>query len=131
MSVDAKRLNTDAEFAAQYFSQFGDVNAAQRALSEAGATEANLFEITLTLAKGYQEKSGVGTPEADQAILDNEETPGSQRDAIERGVELQKKADEESAKKSDEEKKKVEEQKAEANKPATSNQPTDSSGIQL
>ncbi len=150
MGVDAKRLNEDGEYAAQFFSQFGtDVNAAQRKLSEEGATEVNLFQVVLSLSAAFQEVKGVGTQEADQAILDNPDTPESQKDAVQRGMDLTQKADEEAAAKSEKASAETEQKPGvitgdktqeapksataspENQKPATPNQPTASSGIDL
>lgn len=95
MAIDSRQFQ-DAEFAAQYFSDAGDANAAQRKLSEDGAT-VNLMEVVLCLAKKVQELKGVGTPEGDEQLLSDENTPESQKDAIQRGMDLQQKSESENA----------------------------------
>jgi hypothetical protein len=92
MTIEAKQFE-DPQFSAQYFAEVGDPNAAQRKLSEDGA-QINLMVVTICLAKYVQELKGVGTPEHDEELLADENTPASQRDAIQRGVDNKQRAEE-------------------------------------
>jgi hypothetical protein len=84
MAIEAKQFE-DAEFAAKYFAEAGDPNAAQRKLSEDGA-QINLMVVTICLAKEVQKLRGVGTEKHDEELLADENTPASQKDAIQRGI---------------------------------------------